>query len=78
VQEPDTLERKTRILRGHCADVGRDPAEIELSVGTPKGDPGKVGPDLLDAGVTLFTVGLDGPDYDLGRLKPWLDWRSTL
>jgi probable F420-dependent oxidoreductase len=73
-----TLERKTGILRGHCADVGRDPAEIELSVGTPKGDPGKLGPALLDAGVTLFTVGLDGPDYDLGRVKPWLDWRSSL
>ena len=73
-----TLERKTAILRAHCADVGRDPAEIELSVGTPKGDPGKVGPALLDAGVTLFTVGLGGPDYDLAQVQPWLDWRASL
>jgi len=74
-----TLERKTEILRRHCADVGRDPGDIELSVGAPKGDPARVGPALLDAGATLFTVGLDGPDYDnLAPLKPWLDWRASL
>jgi probable F420-dependent oxidoreductase len=74
-----TLTRKTDILRKHCADVGRNPDEIELSVGTPKGDPGEVGPALLEAGATLFTVGLGGPDYDdLAPLKPWLDWRASL
>jgi alkanesulfonate monooxygenase SsuD/methylene tetrahydromethanopterin reductase-like flavin-dependent oxidoreductase (luciferase family) len=74
-----TLERKTEILRRHCAEVGRDPGDIELSVGAPKGDPARVGPALLDAGATLFTVGLDGPDYDnLAPLKPWLDWRASL
>jgi len=75
----DTLTRKTEILRKHCADVGRDASEIELSVGAPKGDPAQVGPALLEAGATLFTVGLDGPDYaDLAPLKPWLDWRASL
>ncbi|MGH8861696.1 MAG: LLM class F420-dependent oxidoreductase [Jatrophihabitantaceae bacterium] len=73
-----TLQRKTAVLHDHCQDVGRDPSEIELSVGTPKGDPDDVAPGLLDAGVTLFTVGLGGPDYDLSALKPWLDWRATL
>jgi probable F420-dependent oxidoreductase len=74
-----TLERKREILHRHCADVGRDPGQIELSVGTPKGDPARVGAALLDAGATLFTVGLDGPDYDdLAPLKPWLDWRASL
>ncbi len=74
----ETLKRKTGILRGHCADVGRDPSEIELSVGTPKGDPAKVGPALVDAGATLFTVGVGGPDYDLSGVQRWLDWRATL
>jgi probable F420-dependent oxidoreductase len=74
-----TLTRKTDILRKHCAEVGRNPDEIELSVGTPKGDPAEVGPPLLEAGATLFTVGLGGPDYDdLAPLKPWLDWRASL
>jgi probable F420-dependent oxidoreductase len=74
-----TLQRKTGILHQHCADVGRDPAEIELSVGTPQGNPAEVGPPLLAAGATLFTVGLDGPDYDdLAPLQTWLDWRASL
>jgi F420-dependent oxidoreductase-like protein len=29
---PDELERKVDVLRGHCADVGRDPAEIDITV----------------------------------------------
>jgi probable F420-dependent oxidoreductase len=75
----DTLKRKAGILRRHCADVGRDPGEIELSVGVPPGDPATVGPALIEAGANLFTVGLDGPDYDdLVQLKAWIDWRSTV
>jgi probable F420-dependent oxidoreductase len=74
----DTLKRKTEILRGHCADVGRDPSEIELSVGTPDAEPEGAGPALLDAGARLFTVGVGGPDYDLGKLKKWLAWREQL
>jgi hypothetical protein len=47
-------------------------------VGTPTGDPDEVGPALLAAGATLFTVGLSGPDYDLAKLRKWLDWRAGL
>src|SRR3954451_16284432 len=74
----ETLKRKSEILAGHCADVGRDPAEIEKSVGTPSGEPAEVGPPLIEAGATLFTVGVGGPDYDLGTLRNWLDWREKL
>jgi probable F420-dependent oxidoreductase len=74
-----TLRRKTGVLHGHCADVGRDPTDIQISVGAPNGDPDRVGPPLVDAGATLFTVDADGPDYDgLAPLKPWLDWRDSL
>ena len=69
--------RKKGILAEHCAAVGRDLAEIELSVGTPNGDPAVAGPPLVEAGATLFTVGLGGPDYDLGQLKTWLAWRDA-
>jgi probable F420-dependent oxidoreductase len=74
----DTLRHKLGVLRKHCADVGRPPEEIEISVGTPQGDPAKAGPPLLEAGASLFTVGLGGPDYDLGKLRRWLDWRASL
>jgi probable F420-dependent oxidoreductase len=71
----ETLKRKTAVLDQHCADVGRDPAEIERSVGVQK-SPDEVGQGLLDAGATLFTVGEDGPAYDLGLLKDWIAWRE--
>jgi probable F420-dependent oxidoreductase len=74
----DTLRRKSAILEGHCGDVGRDPAEIERSVGTPRGEPAEVAPPLIEAGATLFTVGVGGPDYDLATLRRWLAWRETL
>jgi len=74
----EALERKSAILDQHCADVGRDPAEIERSVGVdPRlGSPAEAGPRLLDLGVTLFTVGVGGPDYDLSHLSAWIDWRN--
>ncbi len=74
----ETLNRKSAILDARCADIGRDPSEIERSVGTPEGDPAEVGPALLEAGVTLFTVGVGGPDYDLTVLKKWIAWRDSL
>ena len=74
----ETLKRKSEILAAHCSDVGRDPSEIEKSVGAPDGEPAEVGPPLLEAGATLFTVGTGGPNYDLGKLRTWLDWREKL
>jgi probable F420-dependent oxidoreductase len=73
-----TLKRKSEVLAAHCADVGRNPDEIQRSVETPRGNPAEVGPPLLEAGATLFTVGVDGPSYDLGGLRRWLEWRDTL
>jgi probable F420-dependent oxidoreductase len=32
---PETLERKVGILQQHCADVGRDPAELDVTWMTP-------------------------------------------
>ena len=74
----EQLIHKSGVLERHCADIGRDPSEIERSVGTPSGDPAEVAPPLLEAGATLFTVALSGPDHDLGKLRRWLDWRANL
>jgi probable F420-dependent oxidoreductase len=71
----DTLVRKNAILDGHCADVGREPAQIERSIGVGKA-PSEVADGLVAAGATLFTVGVGGPDYDLGLLKQWIAWRD--
>lgn len=71
-----TLVRKSAVLDGHCRDIGRDPAEIERSVGV-EGSPEDSGAALYDAGARLFTVGEDGQGgYDLARLKDWIAWRD--
>jgi probable F420-dependent oxidoreductase len=82
----DVLPHKLDVLRRHCADVGRDPADIELSVGV--GGKGREGrsPDLPEIegeplralGATLFTMGANGPDYDLSAIEPWLAWRDEI
>ena len=74
--DPETLERKVAILQQHCADVGRDPAEIEISVGV-SGSPEELGPKLRAHGASLFTVGVGGPDYDLSPLRNWIAWRDS-
>jgi probable F420-dependent oxidoreductase len=69
------LERKSAVLAQHCADIGRDPAEIERSVGVGQA-PDESGQQLRDLGVSLFTVGVSGPRHDLGLLRDWIAWRD--
>ena len=79
--DPPTLAHKMAMLRQHCADVGRDPATIEVSTAvagapTPAGVPDVLGEQLRALGVSMFTVGAHGPHYDLGPLKDWIAWRD--
>ncbi|MFD8496809.1 LLM class F420-dependent oxidoreductase [Amycolatopsis sp. NPDC059657] len=76
--DPEIVERKVAVLDRHCADLGRDPSEIERSVGVQSDNPGELGAKLLDLGVTTFTVGSGGPDYDLSLLKTWIAWRDKI
>jgi probable F420-dependent oxidoreductase len=73
----ETFTHKSSVLDGHCADVGRDPSEIERSVGV---NPTKIeiADDLRAAGATEFTIGLNGPEYDMGAVKEWLAWRDQV
>ena len=73
---PADLPRKLGILAEHGAAVGRDVSEIEISnelrnVTVADADA------LLEAGVTLFTLGITGPEYDLEPVKRWLAWRDA-
>jgi len=73
--DPATMARKCAILDQHCADIGRDPHEIERSAGV-SAPPEELGPQLKDLGVTLYTVGVGGPDYDMKLLQQWIEWRD--
>ncbi|NHA68965.1 LLM class F420-dependent oxidoreductase [Phycicoccus flavus] len=85
--EPETVAHKHAVLDDWCEKVGRDPAEIERSAGvSPK--PGRLPEDvddyaagaqgLYDVGTRLFTVGLNGPDYDPGPVRDLLAWRDAM
>lgn len=72
-----TLRRKSTILDEHGAAVGRDTARLverSIEVSAP---PAEVADELLDAGATLFTLGLNGPDYDMSLVREWVAWRDA-
>jgi probable F420-dependent oxidoreductase len=82
----ETYPAKSEVLAAHCAAVGRDPATIErssgveLNSGVSRGE----GLDTLIAnaenltalGVTLLTVGVNGPTYDLTAAEALCRWRD--
>lgn len=74
-REPGLFAHKNQVLDEWCAKVGRDPATIERSVGV---DPKKleVADSLVESGAQQVTLGLNGPDYDLGLVKDWVSWRD--
>jgi len=75
--DAEVIAHKSGVLDDWCAQVGRDPAQIERSVGVGRqGRPGDGAEALLAAGVTLFTAEAGGPDYDLTSLREWLGWRD--
>jgi probable F420-dependent oxidoreductase len=74
----ETYPRKAEILAEHCKAVGRDPANIERSAGLDsKGDALLADAEMmLELGVTQFTVGVNGPDYDLTQAEALCRWRD--
>jgi probable F420-dependent oxidoreductase len=77
--DPKTMEHKSAVLDDWCAQVGRDPAEIQRSTTINRmtgeaRDPGA----YLDLGFTDFVVSVQGPDWDLAPLRQALAWRDSL
>lgn len=73
---PDVIRHKNKVLDDHCAGVGRDPSEIQRSSGANPRKP-EMADDLVEAGSTLITLGLDGRSgYDLAPVADWLAWRD--
>ena len=68
---PAELEPKVAALRRWCAEIGRDPADIEWGVGVEPEDLERFlaedGPAYVEMGFTQFTLGFNGPDVERGR-----------
>ena len=76
----ETYPGKAEILDRHCADVDRKPGKIERSSGVPEKDTETMLAEadaLVDLGVTLLTIGVNGPDYDLGAAEQLVRWRDA-
>ncbi len=73
--DADVIRHKGEVLDRWCGEVGRSPSKIERSVAVEQ-SPRKVADRLLGEGVTLFTVGIGGPDFDLKLVKKWVAWRN--
>ncbi|PJJ63625.1 LLM class F420-dependent oxidoreductase [Compostimonas suwonensis] len=71
-----TLEHKLGVLRGWCDEIGRDPAEIEISTEL-RNRSEEEADELYALGARLFTVGITGPDHDLTPVRRWLAWRDS-
>jgi probable F420-dependent oxidoreductase len=77
--DPATLKRKSDILDDWCAQVGRDPAEIQRSTSVSRLTGERQDANrLLELGFTDFIVSIQGPDWDLKPLERALAWRDAL
>lgn len=77
---PSELEPKVAALRHWCVEVGRDPAEIEWGVGVEPEDLKRFlvddAPTYVEMGFSQFTLGFNGPDWNVDAGRPWLAWRD--
>ncbi|KGM13415.1 LLM class F420-dependent oxidoreductase [Cellulomonas bogoriensis] len=73
--DAETIARKSAILDEHGRAVGRDTTGVVRSAGVDA-PPDEVADGMLAAGVSLFTIGVSGPDYDLSLVEQWVQWRD--
>ena len=76
-EKSDVWFHKLGVLNDWCEKIGRDRSQIEVSIGLDVEHIDQAD-KLAEAGVVEFTFGLNGPEYDLSVLDPWLAWRDSL
>jgi alkanesulfonate monooxygenase SsuD/methylene tetrahydromethanopterin reductase-like flavin-dependent oxidoreductase (luciferase family) len=78
----DELREPLAALQRHCADVGRSIDEIEMGLGVEPEDVDQFlaeqAPTLLEMGFTQFTLGFNGPDWNVAAGERWLAWRDEV
>ena len=74
---PAEMAHKNAILDDHCAEIGRDPAEIERSV-LLEGDEALMADGYHEAGMTHLILTIDAPGYDTTQLERLCAWRDQV
>jgi probable F420-dependent oxidoreductase len=75
--DPETLAHKNQVLNDWCAQVGRDPGEIERSADAGGKGPDEVAEGLLGVGTRLITMSVNSDDgFDLGLVRSWVQFRD--
>ncbi len=74
--EPRVMRHKNRVLDDWCRAAGRDPSEVERSVGTETADIDRAD-DWVEAGADQITLNAVAPDFDLSGLDEWIAWRDA-
>lgn len=73
----ENWQRKNQILTDWCNQLGRNPAEIERTVGiSPNHVPGDLDP-FVEAGATHFILGLSAP-WNLKVVEDLVRWRDSV
>jgi probable F420-dependent oxidoreductase len=77
---PAELEPAVEALLGWCAEIGRDPDEIEWGVGIEPDDIDRFlsvdAETYLAMGFSQFTLGFSGPDWNVEAGQQFIAWRD--
>ncbi len=73
---PDDLRRKLDVLEEWGQREERDLSQLVVSNEIGRRETDEV-ERLYESGVRLFTLGLDGPDWDFAAVKRWIAWRDA-
>jgi len=71
----EDMPHKLDVLDRWCERVGRDPADIERSIGLNTSR-FELAEPYFELGIRQFTFSLRAP-ADLSSIEPWLEWRNT-
>jgi probable F420-dependent oxidoreductase len=74
--DPAEAGRLSAVLDQRCAEVGRDPSQIERSI-TVSAETIPLADDYVANGITHLIVGVNGPDYNLDGLQQLVEWRDS-
>ena len=73
---PDELAHKLDVIERWAEREERDTSDLVISNELhQRGE--DFGDELYDAGVRLFTLAFQGPDWDFDLVRSWLRWRDA-